>query len=106
MAVTTLFLVFREPGPSWVPGVPTRQQPLWDGHAAFIDRRFEEGRIVLAGPYADLSRALIIVEARDAQEAAEFFRDDPWEKAGILVPSEVVEWTVFLDSRRSSGRDG
>ncbi len=54
--MTTLFLVFRDPGPSWVPGVPTRQQPLWDEHAVFMDRVFETGRIVLAGPYADFER--------------------------------------------------
>jgi len=99
--MSTLFLVFRDPGPSWLPGVPTRQQPLWDEHAAFVDRIFDAGRIVLAGPYADCSRALIIVEARNAQETSALFRDDPWEKAGILVPSEVVEWTIFLDSRQS-----
>ena len=99
----TLFLVFREPGPSWVPGVVTRQQPLWDEHAAFMDGLFAGGRIVLAGPYADRSRVLIIVEARDAQEASALFRDDPWEEAGILVPSDVVEWTVFLDSRQPGG---
>jgi hypothetical protein len=40
------------------------------------------------------------VEARDTEEASALFRDDPWEQAGILVPSDVVEWTVFLDSRR------
>jgi uncharacterized protein YciI len=103
MAISTLFLVFREPGPAWMPGVATRQQPLWDEHAAFMDGLFEAGRIVLAGPYADLSRALIIVEARDAQQASDLFRDDPWEEAGILIPSAIVEWTVFLDSRRPGG---
>ena len=99
--MNTLFLVFRDPGPSWVRGVPTRQQPLWDEHAAFIDRIFEQGRIVMAGPYADCSRALIIVKAREAQEALVLFHGDPWEKSGILVPAEVIEWTVFLDSRAS-----
>ena len=41
--MTTLFLVFRGPGPAWVAGTPTREQPLWDEHAAFMDRLFEEG---------------------------------------------------------------
>lgn len=99
----TLFLVFRQPGPAWVPGVPTRQQPLWDEHARFMDALFDAGRIVLAGPYGGGGRALIIVEARDAGEASDLFRGDPWETAGILVPSEVVEWTVFLDSTRPGG---
>ena len=99
----TLYLVFRNPGPSWVSGVPSRQQPLWDEHAGFMDRLFNEGRIVLGGPYADSSRVLLVVEARDANEAAGLFREDPWTKSGILVDSEVVEWTIFLDSRRTDG---
>ena len=99
----TLYLVFRNPGPSWAPGLTTRQQPLWDQHAAFIDRLYDDGRIVMAGPYADCTRALLIVKARDSKEAVAMFRDDPWTKGGILVDSEVIEWTVFLDSRRSDG---
>ena len=98
--MSTLFLVFRDPGPSWVPKVPTRQQPLWNEHAIFMDGLFEQGRIVLAGPYADTSRVLIILEARDAEEALALLSGDPWQKAGILVPAEVIEWTVFLDSRQ------
>jgi PhnB protein len=98
---TTLYLVFRNPGPSWVKNLPSRQQPLWDEHAVFMDRLFEEGRIVLGGPYADSRRVLLVVEARNADEASELFRDDPWARSDILVHSEVIEWTLFLDSRRS-----
>jgi uncharacterized protein YciI len=97
--VTTLFLVFRGPGPSWVPGRPTRQQPLWDEHADFMDRLFDQGRVVLGGPYADYSRNLVVVNARDTEEATELFQADPWNESGILGPAEVIEWTIFLDSR-------
>jgi uncharacterized protein YciI len=97
--LTTRFLVFRDPGPAWVPGVPTRQQPLWDEHAAFVDRLFEQGRVDMAGPYADWSRALVIVNAGDAKEASALFDADPWTEAGILIEGEVIAWTIFLDSR-------
>jgi uncharacterized protein YciI len=100
---TTLFLVFRNPGPSWMPGLQSREQPLWDEHAAFMDAMFEQGWITLAGPYADSSRVLIVVEAADQDEATALFRDDPWTTSGILVDSEVIEWTIFLDSRRNPG---
>jgi uncharacterized protein YciI len=100
MASDRLFLAFREPGPSWVPGVPTRQQPLWGDHAAFMDDLFASGHVVLAGPLADFSRALVIVDAADAAAAAALLGGDPWEQAGILVPSQIVEWIVFLDSRK------
>lgn len=97
--MTTLFLVFRDPGPAWVPGVPTREQPLWSEHAVFMDRLFAQGRIFMAGPYADFSRALVIMNAHDAQEVAGLLRDDPWT-GSVLVTGQVIEWTVFLDSRR------
>jgi uncharacterized protein YciI len=97
--MTTLLLVFRDQGPCWIAGVPTRQQPLWDEHAAFIDGLVAQGRIVMAGPYADYSRALLIMNARDANEVAALLRDDPWTTGGILVTGEVIEWTVYLDSR-------
>lgn len=103
--MSTLFLVFREPGPAWIPSRPSRQQPLWDEHAAYMDRLFALGYIVMGGPYSDHSRVLIIVEAQDAEEASALFRDDPWTREEILGPSEVVEWTVFLDSRRGVGRE-
>ena len=98
--VSTLFLVFFEPGPSWVPGLPSRKQPHWDQHAAFMGRLFETGRIVLGGPYADYSRVLVAVAASDAAEARGLFRDDPWAGHGVLVESEVIEWSVFLDARQ------
>ena len=95
----TLFLVFRDPGPAWVPGRSSRKQPLWDEHAVFMDRLFDDGRVILGGPYADDTRVLLVVDADGAGEASGLFRDDPWTREGILVQSEVVEWTVFLDSR-------
>jgi uncharacterized protein YciI len=99
----TLFLVFRKPGPGWVEGRGTREQPLWDEHAAFVDRLFEQGRIVMAGPFSD-GRAMIVMNADDAGQAEEMFRDDPWAPAGILVADEIREWTVFVDrERRAAG---
>ena len=94
----TLFLVFRDPGPAWVSGTATRQQPLWDEHATFMDRLFEDGHVILAGPYADVSRALVIVRAPDVHAAVALFRDDPWTINEILSVSEVIAWTIFLNS--------
>ena len=68
----------------------------------FVDGLFDQGRIVLGGPYADFSRALLIVQAQDVEEVRNLFRDDPWAENGILLPSEIIEWTIFLDSRRKA----
>jgi uncharacterized protein YciI len=68
-----------------------------------MDRLFNQGRIVLGGPYADCSRVLLVVQARDKKEASELFRDDPWTSTGILDESEIIEWSIFLDSRVNPG---
>ena len=101
MANNRLFLAFREPGPVWAAGVPTRQQPLWYEHAAFMDDLFAKGHIVLAGPYAEGPGALVILTARDAGEVSALLSGDPWETAGILLTDRIVEWVVYLDSRKS-----
>ena len=87
------------PGPGWVAGVPTRKQPLWNEHASFMDRLFDEKRIVLAGPYGQDGRALVVMDVGDAAEASALFLDDPWVKEQILLTEKVVEWTIFLDGR-------
>ena len=100
---TTLYLVFRDPARAWVAEKPTREQPLWDEHAVFMDRLFDQGRVVLAGPYDDSGRALVVVNARDARDASELFRDDPWTTGNILGVSNPIAWTIFLDSRTRAG---
>src|SRR5262245_50473351 len=100
-AVTTLYLVFRDPGRSWVPGLPTREQPQWDQHAVFMDPLFDAGRIVLAGPYADYSRELLVMDACDREEVLELLRDDPWTTSGVLANPKVIAWTVYMDSQQN-----
>jgi hypothetical protein len=68
-----------------------------------MDRLFDQGWIVLGGPYADYSRVLLVVQARNKTEASELFRDDPWTSCNILVESEIIEWSIFLDSRLIPG---
>lgn len=94
------FLVFCSHGSAWVTGKPSREQPYWDDHAAFMDKLFEAGKIVLAGPYADYSGALVIVKAADAASARGLFDDDPWMLKDVLLVDEVKGWLIFLDSRK------
>lgn len=97
-----LFLCFNEPGGSWVAGTPTREQPRWDEHAAFIDDLFDRGRIMIAGPYADWSGALVVARAASSEAARALFDADPWHVHDILQVTRVQEWVVFLDDRPHS----
>jgi uncharacterized protein len=96
------FAVMSVNGSAWVPGVDVRQQPFWDEHAAFIDKLFDEGRILLTGPYADGSGALLIIES-DAEHPAQvsaMFDADPWATHDIRRVAEVKPWNIFLDARK------
>lgn len=95
--MTKTFAVFRSPGTAWVVGTPTREQPLWNEHAVYVDNLFKAGYILLAGPYADHSGALLIVQAERREIVQHLFDDDPWTTTGILDAGEVKEWTIFLD---------
>ena len=94
------YLVFRKPSSGWVAGLKTRQQPLWDEHAVFMDRLYQSGEVTLAGPYADLSRALIVVKAESESAAAAMFDPDPWTTARVLETDGVHEWTVFMGANK------
>ena len=95
-----VFIVEKRTGGAWVAGVDTREQPLWDEHAAFIDDLFERGLIVLAGPLADgAGEAVVIFEAESEAAIRELLAADPWAVGDILHVERVREWRLFLDAR-------
>jgi uncharacterized protein YciI len=99
----TTFAVFRTAGAEWVACLGAREQPLWDEHATFMDRLFDAGHIVLGGPYADGSGALLIVEMETDSPAQvrAAFDADPWVTRDIQPVAEVKRWQLFLDARTS-----
>jgi uncharacterized protein len=93
------FVIFFSPGPSWVTGKTSREQPYWAEHATFMDKLFEEGTVILGGPYADYTGILVVVEAFHEEEVYALFRDDPFVVNEIVRISSVHEWLIFLDAR-------
>ena len=96
MAEVGTFIVFRRPGPGWVEGRGSREQPGWDEHARFMDGLYQSRRVLLGGPYADYSRVLQIVACASEAEAEHLFDDDPWTETGILETDGVHPWLAFL----------
>ena len=94
------FLTFFIPGPNWVAGKTSREQPCWTEHAVFMDALFEDGTVVMGGPFADYRRILVVVEASDANAARDLFERDPFIVQGILHLESVHEWLIFLDPRK------
>lgn len=94
------FLTMFTPGTSWVAGKTSREQPCWTEHAAFMDALFDNGTVIMGGPFADYSNILVIVEASDENSVRDLFKRDPFIVQGILHLTNVHEWLVFLDARK------
>jgi uncharacterized protein len=94
------FVVLWEPGPAWVQGKTVREQPYWDGHAAFMDALFDKGMVVLGGPFADGTGSMVIWESESEQELADLLARDPYVIHGIFALKSLKQWTLFLDARR------
>lgn len=101
---TTYYAVRMDPGARWDPAKATREQAFWDEHARYMDALFDDGAVVLGGPFTDRTGSMVVVRARDARHASRMFRDDPWSVHDVLVAGEVKAWTIFLDGR--DRRDG
>ena len=95
-----VFLVTEENGPAWDDARARRAQDGWDEHAAFLDRLVDDGFVILGGPLGDGERALLAVEAADADEVRARLAPDPWLRDGVLRIDLVEPWTIWLDGRR------
>jgi uncharacterized protein YciI len=78
----------------------TREQPLWDEHAAFIDQLVADGSILMGGPLVDEGGSLLIFNAEDENEVREKLNNDPWSEHGILKLESVKRWQIFIDERK------
>ncbi len=94
------FLAISSAGPNRDFSKGTREQPLWDEHAAFIDQLVDAGFILMGGPLVDEGGSLLIVNAKDENEVREKLKDDPWMKHGILNLKSVKRWQIFIDVRK------
>ena len=93
------FIILWGHGSAWVEGKTVREQPYWEEHAAFMDRLFENGMVVLGGPFADTTGSLVVVEAENENEVAEVFAQDPFVLHEIFALRSLKQWLLFLDAR-------
>ena len=94
------FIVISSAGPDRDLSKVTREQPLWDEHAAFIDQLVADGFVLMGGPFPDEAGAMLIVNADDENEVREKLKSDPWMEHGILKLESVKRWEIFIDARK------
>lgn len=93
------FILLFDPGPNWDEKKEIEEQDSWGEHIIFIDKLFEEGKVIITGPIIHYDRIVIIYDAKDESEIRITFKDDPFIKNGILYLESVMEWNIRLDQR-------
>jgi uncharacterized protein YciI len=96
------FVTISSAGPNRDPSKGTREQPLWDEHAEFIDRLVADHFILMGGPLVDEGGALLIVNADDEDQVRVKLKHDPWFEHGILKLDSIKRWQIFIDQRTRS----
>jgi uncharacterized protein YciI len=85
-------------GPAWTPEVNDATRALQEAHLANIQRLAEDGRLLIAGPFAydesdadQTLRGIYIFDTETRAEAEELARTDPAVQAGRLA-LRIVPW--------------
>ncbi|HUK55328.1 MAG TPA: YciI family protein [Nitrospiria bacterium] len=76
-----------------------KRKKLRPAHLERLKRLESEGKLVLAGPFADQSGSLIIIEADSIEEARAFIQKDPYVEQGVFEKVEIRPFTLVLPER-------
>src|SRR3974377_354352 len=96
------FVILWAPGAAWEAGKTVREQAYWDEHAAFMDQLFEEGMVIMGGPFTDGTGSLVIVEAEGIDEVPTLCANDPFLIHQIFALRDLKQWQLFLDARQKA----
>jgi uncharacterized protein len=64
-------------------------------HREYAQKLKAEGKIVIAGPFADGAGALIVYEANSQHEAESLASNDPFFKGGVWASHEIHPWEIL-----------
>ena len=66
-------------------------------HLSLAKKAFEEGRLIMAGAFAEPADGALLVFKDDSPKAAEHFaKNDPYVKNGLITEWSVRPWTVVI----------
>ncbi|HMJ74686.1 MAG TPA: YciI family protein [Iamia sp.] len=93
------------PGPEWVPGKTIYEQgPCVQGHLEAMRRLFDEGTLLLGGPF-DRAGGIAVLEVLDEEEAVDLMAADPGVVADVFSV-EVRSLLAYFDAFAGARADG
>lgn len=83
---------------------PLRAERRGD-HIAHLERLKAEGALVVAGPMADQSGGMIILDAEDETAARALVEQDPYTRLDVTKDRQLREWRVTVGSLAAGSAD-
>lgn len=68
-------------------------------HLEHIGRLYAEGKVVMAGPLADGTGAVIVYRAKDEAGARGLVDEDPYTVEGVIGDARIREWVVVVPAQ-------
>ncbi|ONI82301.1 hypothetical protein ALI22I_39980 [Saccharothrix sp. ALI-22-I] len=65
-------------------------------HREYLASLVERGVLLVSGPWADQTGALLVYEAADEEELREILASDPYTPAGVVAETRVHEWQTLM----------
>nr|WP_057925356.1 YciI family protein [Burkholderia ambifaria] len=75
---------------------PERIAQLRPAHRAYLQDLLQQGRLVVAGPFADGSGALFVYEVPNEHDASELAANDPFAKASLFTSVVMKPWKLVF----------
>ncbi|HWV24823.1 MAG TPA: YciI family protein [Thermomicrobiales bacterium] len=73
-----------------------RRQDVRPKHREYLQGLVDAGKVLMSGPFADDSGAVVIYDVADLSEAQELMSNDPFAQNGIIVDATVKEYKVVM----------
>jgi uncharacterized protein YciI len=73
-------------------------------HREYLRSLLDAGKLMMSGPWADDTGALIIYQTESMAEAERVLDEDPYRSAGVIANARLKEWRVVM--RAPAPNDG
>jgi uncharacterized protein len=69
-------------------------------HRQYLTGLIEEGKLVISGPFADDSGAILVYEAGNHEQVETMVAEDPFAIHGVFLSWEIQPWNVIFINQK------
>ncbi|HEY8949670.1 MAG TPA: YciI family protein [Rhizomicrobium sp.] len=99
-AAENFFVLIYTQGPTWQPGVPMAKQKFGN-HLGYMKSLRDAHKLFVAGPLADTNGGLIVLRAKNIDEARDIMAHDPAIQSGLFT-GQAHTWQDAVDSGKTA----